>query len=121
MNPWENIASLAKNYFATFYQELTISDKLNFEKSLNEIDESIRLNGSWQHSEEWRISTYTHLKIEKTQHDNKNEFQVTVSSDNQTHSFICPDLERALFYCKLFEHIISYTFYSVGPPWAATK
>ena len=82
------------------------------------IEAAISKDGIWSASEEWRISTYTDMRIEKKAKDAREFFFVTVACDGQTLACECPNLKRAHFFTRWYKHLICYQFYSVGPTWA---
>jgi len=82
------------------------------------IEAAISKDGVWQLSEEWRISTYTEMRIEKKPKAGKDWFFVSVECDGQKLACECPTLGRAHFFSRWYRHLICYQFYSVGPTWA---
>ena len=85
---------------------------------LEKIRESVAETGTWSEHEEWRISTYFDNKIEREEINGRLWFKVSVACDMQEFSCQCPTLEKAYMYAKLYQHLIIYQYYSVGPPWA---
>ena len=112
MNKWEDIGNKAKDYFKFLLDNPTYT-----QAQVAEVQSSLDNQGFWQVDDEWRISTYTTIRIEKNKDQSKYPFALTVSSDMQTHSFQCASLERALLYSQAYQHIITYSFYGLGPPW----
>ena len=86
---------------------------------LETVRESIAKNGTWNEQEEWRISTWFETTINLEEVNGKRWFLVSVQRDRQALSCKCPTIERAFMFSKLYQHIIVYQFYSVGPPWAS--
>jgi hypothetical protein len=87
-------------------------------KELAVIEAGIMKDGVWVHSEEWRISTYADLRIEKKNKGGKDGFFVSVECDGQKLACECPSLARAHFFARWYRHLICYQFYSIGPNWA---
>ena len=86
---------------------------------LQEIHAALAERGEWQKDEEWRISTHLFVSIKTDAITLENQhFRVAVECDGQILSCVCPTVERAFAFYKLYSHIIIYQFYSVGPPWA---
>ena len=87
------------------------------ENDLHRIKSGIATEGRSE-TEEWRISTWFDSEIRKTTRNGTDWFEVTVSCDGQALSCGSPMLERAYAFMRLYQQIIVYQFYSVGPPWA---
>jgi hypothetical protein len=93
----------------------------NDRHALAELDaakQAIEDSGTWQDYEEWRISTFFDTRIERTEVNGIDWFNVRVECDTQVFSCRCPSLEKAYLHSKFYRRLIVDQFYSVGPPWA---
>jgi hypothetical protein len=85
------------------------------------IRSSIEVRGYWETQDEWRISTVTSKRIEKTDRCGHVAYHVRVSCD---HEFSCytPTLERAIEFLGIYEKLIMDCFWTVGwPSWATRE
>jgi hypothetical protein len=85
---------------------------------LNAIRDALEHRGSWDETDEWRISTWFQSRIERTGRNGKDWYEVAVACDGQTLSCGCPSVEKAFAFLELYKRLIIDQFYSVGPPWA---
>jgi hypothetical protein len=88
---------------------------------LNAVRDALKNRGSWDETDEWRISTWFESRIEKTVRDSKDWYEVAVECDGQTLSCGCPSVEEAFAFLELYKELIIDQFYSVGPPWADNR
>jgi hypothetical protein len=90
------------------------------QRALEAIRSAIHDAGCWSEWEEWRISTSFNSSITRASRDDREVFEVAVKCDGQKLSCVCPTLEGAYAFMRLYQAMIVDQFYSIGPPWAAT-
>jgi hypothetical protein len=97
-----------------------LSQSAQTARSLEEIRSSIEQQGYWEAQVEWRISTVTTSRVERTAHLPP-RFLVRVECDNrfETH---CPTIERAFQFLGIYERLIQDLFWTVGwPSWVTER
>jgi hypothetical protein len=72
---------------------------------LNSIKKSIDIEGFWEESIEWRISTVMDSRIEIIEENSKKWYRVTIKCD---HEFRChtQTIERAAYFAALYRKLI---------------
>lgn len=85
---------------------------------VGKVQGDIAAAGVWSEMDEWRISTWFDVRIERTEVDEKPWFRTRVACDGQEFTCLCPNPEKAFLLSKFYRRIIMSQFYSVGPPWA---
>ena len=90
-------------------------------KELNAIENAIETDGRWVAQEEWRISTWFNSSITRSARNDAEVYEVSVECDGQTLAGVCPTIEGAYAFMRLYQAFIVDQFYSVGPPWAAKR
>lgn len=85
---------------------------------LETIATALRQEGRWVREDEWRISTWSTVEIVVSMEEQTPVYEVTVTCEGQTLSCMCPTLERAYSYARLYQAIIVEQFYAIGPPWS---
>ena len=88
-------------------------------KRLKAIADSVAKQGFWEDTVEWRISTETTSRIERSVRHGSPTFLVTVSCSYifQCH---CPTLERAVYFEQVYFKLIGGMFHTLGwPSWAS--
>lgn len=106
---------------AEFFEKNDPALNKNSAVELESIRKSIGESGEWSDREEWRISTCHDLRIASVVLSGSQWFLVSVECDGQVFSCKCPTLEKAFLVSKFYRHIIVRQYYSVGPPWAASR
>ena len=88
--------------------------------SLSDVAEAIERSGVWEHSTEWRISTFTTYRIEPVSRDGERCFEASANCDCLLTCYT-PTLERAIEYLGVFDRLTRDMFWTLG--WAswATK
>ena len=114
----DNNQNLFEGAFFEYFKSINPSENHDVAKEIEDVNKSISRNGMWSYNEEWRISTYMEVEIKTAEIDSKMWFSVSVECDKQEFSCLCPSVEKAYLFSKLYRHIIVYQFYSIGPPWA---
>jgi hypothetical protein len=90
------------------------------QKELQAIRTAVGEHGRWQSQDEWRISTWFDTQIVAANREGAQVYEATVECDGQRLSCVCPSIEAAYAYTRLYQAIIVDQFYSIGPPWAET-
>ena len=116
---WVDQATQTKDAFRSYFELIDPKTSVDSANELGEITEVIARAGEWSKEEEWRISTWMQAIIKTEMVDGQKWFRVTVNCDSQSLSCLCPTIQRAFAFYKLYAHIIIYQFYAVGPPWAS--
>lgn len=89
-------------------------------KELEAIRAALSEQGRWVSQDEWRISTWFETQIVRATRGDAYVYEVTVECDGQRLSCVCPTVEGAYAYTRLYQAMIVDQFYSIGPPWADT-
>jgi len=123
--------NLTEQAMIAYLASIDPSRETSSTRELDKIATALKAEGVWRDSEEWRISTWFEVSIEKvaptqagagreigTQELGKERYKVTVACDGQSMSCTCPRIEKAFAFYKLYCHLMVYQFYSIGPPWA---
>jgi hypothetical protein len=84
-------------------------------KELAAIKQALITDGRWSEQREWRIMTWFDSEIVRNE---TGRYVASVRCDGQLLSCESPSIERAFGFLHLYEQLILYGFYSVGPPWA---
>ena len=96
-----------------------LADRSRTRRSLDAIRDAIEQRGYWEEMLEWRISTVTALRIERTAHSEP-RFLVRAECDNKFET-VCPTIERALEFLGIYERLIQDLYWTVGWPSCASK
>ncbi len=115
---WADQAASTQAAMRSLFDLIDPRTNVDSAKELEEITDAIARSGEWARDDEWRISTWMQTAIRPEVADGKQRFRVTVECDGQVLSCLCPSVQRAFAFYKLYAHIIIHAFYSVGPPWA---
>jgi len=115
---WSDQATQTQAAFRSFFDLIDPTRSVDSAKEISEISEAVALAGEWNKEDEWRISTWMKAVIKPEMVTGKQWFRVTVDCDGQSFSCLCPTIQRAFAFYKLYAHITIYQFYAVGPPWA---
>src|ERR1700681_2371257 len=118
--------NLTEQAMIAYLASIDPSREASSARELGTITAALKAEGGWRDSEEWRISTWFEVSIEKVapaqagdgQELGKESYNVTVACDGQSMSCTCPSIEKAFAFYKLYCHLMVYQFYSIGPPWA---
>jgi hypothetical protein len=86
---------------------------------LDEVRDAVERDGRWERHVEWRISTVTSMRIERTGESGYRRYHVRVECDH-VFSAHCPTLRRACEVADLYEQLMPSLWERFGwPSWAS--
>lgn len=96
-----------------------LSNQAKKAKTKDQIESAIREKGYWEDHVEWRIYTFTSMRIEPIERDGKLWYRVQVKCDADF-VYHCPTIERTIEFLGVYERLTADLFWTLGwPSWAS--